>query len=504
MRLAVSPAAAVGYAAGTLVIVCLALLIGLLAATGFLLLEMLVGGLLLGAVALMLPLPALTTFLLVVTFLLQGLATYFLRFQQAAWLPYLLCLLLSLKAIRFPDSRAVATGAMPVWNSAPVVCLLLYFFSLLATTLLNQPPMMQVIIGLKNALPLWVAAVLVYQAASLPKFLDRIWAVLNVAFFLQVPLVLYQHFVIVPSRRDAETTGMDAVVGSFGGLIEAGGANATLVIFTLTVMAYHLALWARSAASLGRVAIYWIVGLGIIVSGEVKAVLIWIPVVLLYVLRRRVLASFGSALISLLMSAVIVAGLFAAYSQLYWTKIAHRSNADLISRMNYFFDTGNVNYRSGEISRGASLALWAQDPAADAPRRLLGYGPGASRVSATGGLGEVARRYAPLSIAATSVALLLWDTGVLGLLSFAGVLASTWWLLRKQAGDARLPTRDRAAADAFGATVLMLLSLMIYNRGLNDEPSIQLLMAIVLGCALFWRQRLPPVRATSRAFSYAT
>lgn len=483
------------YIGASIGVLVAAILVGLVAASGSFVGQMVVFGLMLGGLLLLLPLPALLVILLVVTFVLQGSATYFLRFQQAAWLPYLLCLLLSVKAVDLrPVPSAFQASRRQIWNSPPLLCLGLYVFSMACATLINRPPLFQVVIGLKNALPLWVAAALIYRAAKLPRFNELLWTVLSVVFFLQLPLVLYQHFVIVPKRRDAETTGMDAVVGSFGGLIDAGGANSTLVLFALLVMAYQLALWVRREAGFGSLLLYWTVGLVIVLAGEVKAALIWMPLIVLYVMRHRVLSSFGSALTALLVSAVLVSGVFAAYSALYWQKIGHKSNADLISRMDYFFDTRNIDYRTGEISRGASLALWATDPRADLAQRVVGNGPGASRISATGGLGEVARRYAPLEIAATSVALLLWDAGLLGLLGFTGVLVTTAWLLHKQSVDPELPAREQAAADAFAATLLMFLSLLIYNRSLNDEPSVQMLLAIALGCALHWRTVLLPPR----------
>lgn len=471
-----------------LVVAFLALFLGLVAASGFLVGQMLVFGLLLGGLLLLLPLEALFVILMVVTFVVQGSATYFLRFHQAAWLPYLLCLLLFVKAVDLrPAQREVAPApAPPTWSSAAVMCLGLYFLCLASATLINRPSAGQLIVGLKNALPLWIAVALVYQGARLPRFLDRLWTVFNVLFFVQLPLVVFQHFIVVPWRRDAESTGMDAVVGTFGGLIDGGGANSTLVLFSLLVMAHQLALWARGQILLRRLLVFWSAGLVIVLAGEVKAALIWIPLIILYVLRTRVVASFGSALATILISGLLVSGLFAAYSVLYWDRISGSSSGDLVGRMRYFFDAKNINYRTGEISRGASLALWAADPRADAARRILGYGPGASRISATSGLGEVAARYAPLELAATSASLLLWDSGLLGALAFAGILLATALSLRRIASNARLPPRELAAADAFGAGMLMFITLLLYNRSLNDEPSVQLLLAIAVGCALHW------------------
>ncbi|MBK1687684.1 hypothetical protein [Rubrivivax gelatinosus] len=470
-------------------VLLLVLAIALFAASGFWLGGMLIAGLLLGAMLLMLPIPVLTVVLLLVTFVAQGTAGYFLRFPQAAWLPYLLCLLLAARAVAGAAAPA-GHGPRPAspWSSAPVLFLLLYCVALALATLVNLPPLVQVVVGLKNALPIWVAAAIVLLGAGRAGFAPLVWRVLQVVFFVQLPVVLYQHFVIVPRRHDALTTGMDAVVGTFGGLIDAGGANATLVAFTLLVMAYRLALWDRGRAGFGSLLLYWAVGLAIILSGEVKAVLAWLPLVLFWVLRRRVFTSFATAVIALALGAVLVAGTFTAYAALYWQKIEHRSNADLVEKMGYFFDTRNIDYSRGQISRGASIALWAADRHNDVPHRLVGWGPGASRVSATGGLGEVAQRYAPLTIAATGAALLLWDVGLLGLAAFAGLLASLAWTLARASRSSALPPEDRVAADAFAAVVLVFLSLLVYNRSLHDDAGMQLMLALALGFALHWRR----------------
>lgn len=499
MRLGAAPRVNVAaYLGGSLLVLVAALFLGLLSASGFWLGQMLVAGSLVGLLLLLLPLSGLTIMLLLVTLVVQGIGTYFLHVQQAAWLPYLLCILLSLKTVRLGSTPAVG-GPPPVWNNVPMVCLLLYLFSLAASAIVSRPPPGQVLIALKNALPIWVAAALVYQGAQQPNFIDRLWLTMKAVFFLQLPLVLYQHFFIAARRRDAGSTGMDAVVGSFGGLMNAGGSNSTLVLFTLLVMAFQLALWVRKQTSGWSLALYWLVGLVIIASGEVKAVLVWLPFLILYVMRRKVLASFGTALVAGLLSVVLVGGLFAAYQALYWGQLQKRDHGNLVARMTYFFDTRNINYETGEISRGAAVALWAQDRAAGPAERALGYGPGASRISATGGLGTIAKRYDPLNVSATSVSLLLWDSGLLGLLSFSGLVLSVGWALWRLAGDARLSARSSATADAFAALQFIFFSLLIYNRTLNDDPVIQLMLAMALGFALYWRNAIATQeRATPR------
>lgn len=494
MKVDIAPSRVLGLAAGGIALAVLLAVWSLFVAAGFYVGQVVLVGTVLGLLMLMLPLGTLLIILLLVTFVFQGLGAYFLRFTQAHWLPYLLCLLLAVRAfdLRQPSRPGLIGAPGPAWSTAPVVCLLVYFAALAASTLIFRPPLAQIVVALKNALPIWIVTALMLQARRIPGIVDRLWLVMRVVFFLQLPFALLQHFVIAPRRHDAlSATSADAVTGTFGGLIEAGGANSTMVLFVLLVMAYQLALWLRRRCSTSMLLVYWGVGLVIILAGEVKAALIWLPLVIFWVARRRVLASFGSALAALGVGIVLVVSVYGAYKTLYWRDAPAAQGRGVLERMEYFFDPANINYRTGEISRGASIALWLKDSRADVATRLVGYGPGASRISATGGLGEVAKRYRPLSLAATSMALLLWDSGIVGAAAYLGVILFTWVMLARQSNDKRLDARQQAAADAFGAAALMMLSLYVYNRGLNDEPSTQLMLALAVGLGLHWRAIAP-------------
>ena len=113
------------------------------------------------------------------------------------------------------------------------------------------------------------------------------------------------------------------------------------------------------------------------------------------------------------------------YNQLYWGGNMSRLNSvseKLDSGGGYFFDPDNVNYTNGEISRGASLALWATDRVSSPLKRVLGYGPGASKSGSVLGNGEIARRFAPLFVPK-----LLLDEGLGAARSGAGTSAARPW-----------------------------------------------------------------------------
>lgn len=458
-----------------------AITLGLIASSGAFVISMLAAGMLVGLLTLLLPAHYFLGLILISTFAIQGNLFYFLRLNQAQWIPYLLCLIAIFK-INFPISKTSNAEKQPrtPLSNLPIIFLALYFICMIFSISMNLSRMEQVIVGLKNAIPIWMVAFLIIQTNQIDKISPLVWRIIYGIFYLQVPLVLYQHFVIVPSRPD-RTTAMDAVVGTFGGLIEGGGASSTLVAFAIFVLIFESAKFTRGLSSRWHFGLVASTAAVIILSGEVKAAFIWLPMCVFYVLRKRIFKNPFVFLTSVSATLIFLFGLFAAYDAMYWQQRDQKSAGDRIERMQYFFDTKNIDYRTGEVSRGASFALWFNDSNTGLAHRLFGYGAGASRISATGGLGDVAKRFAPLSVAATTVAALLWDAGVVGLFCFASVVLTSLIYAMRLSNEKRLSELDRAQMEAWGALLLIMCTVLIYNRTLIDEPSTQMLLALAVG-----------------------
>lgn len=463
---------------------------GLVASLGSPLLILGLAGLISSVILLAVPLELFLVLMAVLTFLVQGNLAYFLRLTQAAWIPYLLCGVALVRVLLgLFGRRRGAPEPIRGLLAFTLGALMLHLLILVAGVLLNRPGAGQIMAGFKNALPFWVITALLVAQRDDERSHPWLWRLFYVTLFLQVPLVLVQHFVIRVRRADAETTGMDAVVGSFGGNIAGGGASATLVAFVLFVMAYQFARWLRGRAGWLATAFVTLTGLGLIVMGEVKAIFVWLPMVVLYLLRDRLLARPLQTVLTGSLLTVVLGATFVAYDAMYWQgSSGQRSLAERVEGMYYFFDPNAVNFKTGEISRGASLALWATDRKVDPAHRIVGYGSGSTRVSATVGMGEVARRYAPLSVASTALATLLWDSGVLGAATFAAVIVGALLMAMRLGRHPRVPPAEQARVEAIGAFLLIALTLLIYNRALTDEPSTQMLLVIGIGhVAAQWR-----------------
>ena len=113
-----------------------------------------------------------------------------------------------------------------------------------------------------------------------------------------------------------------------------------------------------------------------------------------------------------------------------------------------------------------------------------------------GGGGPVAKRFKPLSIDATATAMLLWDTGLLGMLSFTGIIVCGIYTGLRYIRRGEGSPRQLAMAEASTAALCLFLTMLIYNRTLLDEPTVQLLFFFCLGCVVqLARYRVPDTTA---------
>lgn len=436
----------------------------------------------------------------VVVFLVQGLAEYFFNLRMATWLATGLCGLFFMRALLELSNRTrLGKAAGEQANTgryvilAATLYLLFYFYSLSLGSL--RP--MQVISTLRFALPMFGVLFALYWFQWTDRSLARLWTLVVLVALAQLPIVVYQHFFMISSM------GWDGVVGSFG-----KGMSATLVLFSTAGLLYVLARWTRGLTSLPVLLFVTVVTMAVILFGEVKAVLFWLPVGALWVLRRRIFSNVIALVMYSCLALVFTAGTYTAYKTMYWGA-AHGRDDTLAEKIDsisaYAVDPNNVNFRTGEVSRGASLALWYRDPRSSPMERLVGYGPGASATNSTG-QGIIAARYRPLAIAATSTASMLWDIGILGFIAYASILASGLVVGFRFVKPGTDPTQG-AIVDTSVAVLALLASTLIYNRSLFDEPTAQLLSFFCLGCIVHYARYAPQAgaaRTTAPSMHLAT
>ncbi len=434
---------------------------------------------------------------LILSTMVAGLIEYFGHIGQAQWIPYLLGLLLGFRALvdrlgltrRAPGVR----GGDHVGPSLISIAAATYLITILASSLINLPPFIQVVVGVKNYLFMWgiLAAFLVARDTS--ALANKVWAVLIFTAIAQLPVVLYQYLFVASKRSaagGASGVAWDAIVGTFGGDPAGGGHSAAMALFVAIVLLALLIQWRDGRRSFGSLATIAALALPSVFLAEVKAIVIWLAIGSGVVFARSIFSRplvFVGGTVGML---GLLAALVFAYNTLYYGQGKELDLQSLYDKqVAYVFDTQKFNAETREMGRVASISYWWQQHTIDDPGSfLIGHGIGSSRGSSTVAVGEVARRYS-FYIDTSAVTTQLWDIGLLGAIAFAAVLLIGTIYGLRMARDKSLDLESRGNAETAGVGLLLILLGLPYNRDAIDSAAVQFLMFFLLAQILITMRR---------------
>lgn len=406
--------------------------------------------------------------------IIQGLIEYYAGFAQFAWFSYAMAGLLGLRLL-----LRVFAGKTDFKLGPWQLLLLLALVTLLFASLLQLSPVMQMIVALKTFLLCWLVAFYLMQSPMKDEEWASLWQCLPVLLLIQLPFVIHQHFFIALGRG---AVGWDAVVGTFGGNPQSGGLSGVLTLFAVWIMSSAYARYQQGIGSGAKLAGLTLAGLVVILLGEVKIVVIWIPLAILCIHGLAIFKRLGRMLLLSGVLALFVVTVGLAYQKMYWEVEGQKSASDSVTNsLKYVFDDSLIDPQSGEVSRAASLAIWWKDRQQNGVTLLIGNGMGAS--NSTGSIkGAVAKRYGSLDIGSTALARFLWDMGMIGSLAMlAGLALASWQGFSLSKQTARFSPQQIANLRSAATGIMLLLSTIIYNATLANELSTQLMMAFCLG-----------------------
>jgi hypothetical protein len=459
-------------------------LLGMVVALGSTQLSLLAIGAVGGVLLLLVPTTVVLALLLVLSFVVVGLASYYLKLHQSAWVPYALCLFLWIK---LPIDALQTRAARRVEIRDPPFIYAIYAFIAIAivSTLVNETALISALVGAKNFIFVWSVALLVATGVVGEKYLRNVWLGLLGVAGLQAPFAILQHFTQFKAQGN-----FDAVVGTFGGNPDGGGASGSMAIFVCSSVGLAIALMrAREVPA-------W-VGCSVLVAcvvsllmAEVKVFFLLLPLVLAIVMlrevRRRPLVVVAAGLLAVL----VLGAMFSFYKTNYTTQRTEARRLSATDYLDYMFKVDSnpefVNRFTGEVSRIGAPLIWlrrADDWGPEKP--LIGYGMTATRVSQTIGIGQAQRRFG-FTLSTSSLTVLLWETGWLGTLAMLlgiGLCALTAWRL---SGNQHIPPFHRATLEACAAALAVAAMTLPYNTAFVDGPSLQVFYAFVFGYVLFW------------------
>lgn len=471
----------------------LAVVLALALASG----DLILIGLVLGGVAgLMLIERPVVTLGIVVIGVLAVAGPLVMHWPQAARLPWMLALLgllLMVTAVLHGALSRQALASRPPWPGFAVAAVSSLAFAVLGAGL-SEGTLEQGVAGLKRQYAFWGVLLLWLILPLRWRQVRLLFAALLAIALLQLPLALYQRWVLMPRRLNLPdgVVPVDIVAGSFEGSLT-GGANNNVMAFFLVLMLAALAALRREG--LIRPALFWPLVAWMaapLVLGETKMVVILLPLAMAVVYADQIRARPGRFVLGAVAMLLVCAALLYNYVALQVEE--GRSGMSLQARIeeNINYNLGDRGYYGGaSLNRSNVVSFWwSRHGLQDLSGTLLGHGIGSAHGSrGTERLGHMDRRYPGYAIGLTAVAVHLWEQGLVGVALVLGSVAGAWRAASRLARRAQQGI-DRALCRSLAAGAALLVPIWLALEAWILAPSLQVLIALILGLTA-WRARLP-------------
>lgn len=364
----------------------------------------------------------------------------------------------------------------------PAFIWLLFVFLLLAvvSSVLQKPALGEFLAGFKRY---FQAYGLLFALALIPFAANdmRQWRI-TVAFIalLQLPFALYERFVLVPLRGGleggrAEVT--DVVAGTFGANLEGGSPNSLMVAFLLIAIAFVYMRWREGLLPGWKVLLLAVPCFIPLLLGETKIVLVLIPLILLVLHRREAFRRPGVFLLVVFIGAALMTLLAFVYVELMWK----RPLIDVVEET-VAYNFLHKGHGQAFLNRTTALLFWWQKQSlADPAGFLFGHGIGSAYAGTLSlSVGSFAAKYRGYGIDLTTLSLLLWEVGVIGLVLHLAIFVMAWVAAGRLALTACDPA-VRADALAIQAAIAVFLLFHYYTNSIVSLLSGELMVAVILG-----------------------
>jgi len=461
------------------------------------------GGILVGAVALILPLRWLVVALVILSFVVTGQLTYFAHIDKALWLPYLLAALL---LIRFPLDRMqrsrhsrYESNSAPKTPTALKAFITLYLATVVASTLINASPPLQVFVSSKEYLFLWGLYLVCAAGLIKPELVVRIWVWLPWLMVLQLPLIFYQRFVVMPLRIGTGSA-FDAVVGAFGGNPFGGGASGAMGMFCVIGIVIALARWRAHFIPGWQAVLLICAGLLSIGLAEIKFMVLLLPVAFGLLFVRELARKPIQGVIMISVGFVLAFGILLGYKAQYGLQTkGGQTTQEYFERMfQKNTDIDFVDMRTRQIGRVASVVFWYHEhDFRDPARLLLGHGAGASREGSFV-VGDAQARYG-FQLTRSSVGILLWEVGLIGTLAYIAMLGAAYMALFRQSGESWRSPESKATSASMAVAVAVFALSIPYDPSIMIGHQLMVLLMLCLGYAAMMNGQSPKSIAPTAA-----
>jgi hypothetical protein len=460
----------------------LALLVGLLISAGSIYFVIFALAVVLGGYVIAAPATWLMMAMACLVYVVAGSIMYFGGVGQALLLPYGLSLGIVAKVIAARTARDARLTSLH-WAFIVLVA------AIILGVIINQPQPLLAITGIKSLIGFVPVAILLGSGLLTAKWQLQFWRATAFIPVVEVPFVLYQYFVVAAKRASGGGgVAWDAVVGSFGGSPDGGGASGVLAFLALASVFLAREFVAAKQLHRGWYTLISLSALSCILLAEVKVIVLLLPAAGFVLFLPQMLKRPVRSAIAICAVLVLAVGVIASYAMLHYAKRNHGTPtpAELYDyTFGYSTDPNYINLETGEMGRSAALRLWWTDGWLVNPvKGLLGYGPGASRGKSSFGVGDVARRY-PFFIDRSAATQILWDFGLFGFCVFMALpFLGAWYLFMANRREVASVLRPVAVA---GPPILSMAAVMVpYGRELLEVPAMSFFFMALLGTSVWF------------------
>lgn len=428
-----------------------------------------------------------------ITIVICGTVQYFTGVVAVLWLPFLMVLLMVMMLIMLRQPQPLALT--PQEKGILTLYLTFIFLSLSATFL--QGGAVVTIVGFKNELALSLILLCMLLGMFRESQIYRLTRLFNWLFYVQFPVAIFQVLVMVPRRVAirGEFEKWDSVVGTFGGDPLGGGNTAAMGMFCLLIMLMKVSEFKHGICSFKSMVIHLVLAFTMCIIGEVKFVILLSPFLLAllwmmpcYVsgvskVSLRSLLIIAGGMVVLIFGAITI--LAANYSSAFGGDPTKSAFSVFVDSLGYIFDT-NYIMENGELGRFTTIFFWLKhNDLFGIGSILFGYGLNATNSGSTVSPGYISAWF-HLILDSTSLSMLLWEVGIIGVLLLAGIFIAILKVMRPRETFSRydLSLEDLqllSAAPAFYVFAIGCLLSLPYSQILMIIPMLQFLLWIALG-----------------------
>lgn len=347
---------------------------------------------------------------------------------------------------------------------------------------------MDTLVGFKNYFQMWGLLFALALFDYTPKQAYRFIGALAILSLLQMPFVLHQYLVLVPLRSSqvaAEhfVVAIDVVAGTFGGSMDGGGRSNDLAILATFAIVFFFARWKMGRSSLKATLALSALAFMPMLFSEVKLAMALIPVGMFLLFPDALIRRPFAALAGVGVLAVLLLSLIVVYANLPGASGQRSLSVNDYVRDAMASNIGDRGYGSSVLNRSTVYRFWWREHMLrdDWKGAIFGHGPMASSLP-SGALKETlaSKRYPRYSIGLTGWSTLLWDTGVLGTLSFLALVSYAYLLLRRMERRITDPQALPYVVTARIAMPLILIGLL-HSNYIAFDIGFQTMLMLCLG-----------------------